>query len=308
MADVKPNAQQAALLASIAQSGSAGALATAPPAPAGKLGAAQGAAISAANGRADQIQAPAGFYEKQAQQIAEPFQTSGRDASAAQAAQSAYTGGIGNTANTYQSEVQQAQPVLQQLAQESVNKSNDPFKLQQQQWAVEDRQYANQKRDADQKAQNDYSNQQQFLQTVNTNPSLSQDAKDTFNGVISQSGGDYATAMSKLAAASALVQTGKKADGSKMTSAEKTKALSDVQAIQPYLSQYFYPSGNAAAAANSQANQIASPQIAAPSVGNGVQLPNILTNSMPSNALQAAQAAGRSIGNAAGRAKNFLGL
>lgn len=245
MAEQKIDATKAALLASIAKSGSA-AQPQAPAAPAnpgGQLGASQNAAIAAASGRADQIQAPAGFYEKQAQQIAEPFQTSGRDAAAAQAAQSAYTGGLNSITSDYSSRVQQALPLLDSILNSQVSRKtqDDDFKKQQQQWQIEDRQYQMQQRQLEQKAQDDYNKQQQLLRDINGNTTLSQDARDTFNQIIANAGDDYATAMQTYSATIAAQKDKKK--------------QAELQAIQPYISQFFYPEGNAIAAAQEQAAQ-----------------------------------------------------
>jgi hypothetical protein len=237
MATAKSNIdqQQAAILASIAQSGSAGnAVQTSN---LKVLDAAQKAAQQASTMRADNIGAPASMYEKQAAQIAEPYQTSGKDGAAAIAAYNQQLGGLASVNNNYMNEVRGALPVVNSITQGQIAqiKATQDYQNQQRQWAVEDRNYTQAQRD---KEAGNGAEQKAALAAVNSSP-LSQDAKDTFNGLVS-SAGDFGTATTQLNAARAAVQANKD-----MKDADKAKALADLDAVLPYVRSYYFPTYNA---------------------------------------------------------------
>jgi len=228
----KPDAEKAALLAAIANAGSA--------------------AQAAATSRADQIQAPRGFYEEQASQIAAPYSQASQDAAASRAATAAYTGGISSIGKDYSSRVKQAYPVYDRIIQAQARQRDEEeeserlqrqFDLEDRQFLREDRAAARAEKDAlnasnqatarqEQEALDDYNNQQQFLQNLSRQP-ISARTQASIIEAISLGGDDYTSA------ASAINQS--------ITDSTDPGVKRELESAKPYLQQYYFPRGRALA-------------------------------------------------------------
>lgn len=281
--------QQAALLASIAQSGSAGAAAQA--ATSNQQQTEGAGAQQTADSRAGQINAPANFLAQSTQQIAAPYSQAAATAKAAASAYQQQIGGLSSINNNYFDEVKAALPIVQAQQQASVNQNQTDNSLKQLQDQYQVQQLQAQGTAQQQATQ--LAGQQKGIQDTVNSGTLSQDSKDTFNAIISGAT-SYADASSQLAKAAADPSVAK----------DPTK-LAAIQALEPYVRSYYYPQYSPDPAQAAAAAQAAQQQAAASSPSNSTALLGQYGRQAYAPFIQGAQNIGNFLGSV-GNAKNYI--